>query len=143
MDAKFARTLGFEGHACTLAAVEDKGWIVTVYAYKGELRYEHSTLLLKRTQIKVGRLPAGKVTIEFEMRTPLERAAPAEVAFFINCKQAATGSIERNILAGFTASETFDLGMDSASPVADDCFEQAPFPFTGTIERLHFSKLGD
>jgi hypothetical protein len=49
----------------------------------------------KRTKIKVGRLPAGKVTIAFEMRTPFERAAPAEVAFWINGKQAATGTIER------------------------------------------------
>jgi arylsulfatase len=116
---------------------------VTLYAYKGELRYEYSALLLKRTKIKVGRLPAGKVTIAFEMRTPSERAAPAEVAFLINGKQAATGTVERSIPGGFTGSETFDVGMDTSSPVADDYFEQAPFAFNGTIERLHFSNLGD
>jgi arylsulfatase len=91
---------------------------VTLYAYKGELRYEYSALLLKRTKIKVGRLPAGKVTIAFEMRTPSERAVPAEVTFWINGEQAATGTVERTIPVGFTASETFDVGMDTSSPVA-------------------------
>jgi len=48
---------------------------VSLYASKGDLFYEYSALLLKRDKIKVGKLPAGKVTIAFEMRTPLERAA--------------------------------------------------------------------
>ena len=116
---------------------------MTLYAYKGELCYEYSALLLKRAKIKVGRLPAGKVTIAFEMRTPSERAVPAEVTFWINGEQAATGTVERTIPAGFTASETFNVGMDTSSPVADDYFKQAPFAFNGTIERLHFSNLGD
>jgi len=116
---------------------------VTLYAYKGELRYEYSALLLKRTKIKVGRLPAGKVSIAFEMRTPSERAAPAEVAFWINGEKAASGTVERTIPAGFTASETFDVGIDTSSPVADDYFEQAPFAFNGTIERLHFSNFAE
>jgi len=31
--------------------------------------------------------------------------------------------------------------MDTNSPVADVYFEQAPFPFTGTLKSLHFSYL--
>ena len=54
---------------------------VSLYAYNGELRYEYSALLLKRNKIKVGKLPKGNVKIAFEMRTPMERAAPAEVTF--------------------------------------------------------------
>ena len=63
---------------------------VSLYAFDGELCYEYSALLLKRDKIKVGKLPAGKVKIAFEMRTPLERAAPAEVKFWINGKEAAS-----------------------------------------------------
>ncbi len=33
--------------------------------------------------------------------------------------------------------------MDTSSPVADGYFEQAPFAFDGTIERLHFKNLSD
>ena len=115
---------------------------VTLYAYDGELRYEYSSLLLKRDHIDVGKLPVGDVEIEFEMKTPLERAAPAEVRFWINGKEAATGTVGRTIPAGFTASETFDVGMDTSSPVANDYFDRAPFAFNGEIKRIYFENLG-
>ena len=114
---------------------------VTLYAYNGELRYEYSALLVHRTKINVGRLPAGDVTIAMEMRTPGERAAPAAITFWINGQQAYSGTVERTIPAGFTASETFDVGLDTNSPVADDYFDKAPFAFTGTLKRLHFKHL--
>jgi len=114
---------------------------VSLYAVDGELFYEYSALLLKRDHIKVGRLPAGDVTIAFEMRTPLERAAPGQIRFWINGKEAAEGTVERTIPLVFTASETFDVGMDTASPVANDYFDKAPFVFEGTLKRLHFEKL--
>jgi hypothetical protein len=75
------------------------------------------------------------------MRTPMERAAPAELKFWINGEEAATGTVERTIPAVFTASETFDVGMDTSSPVADDYFDQAPFAFEGTLKKLHFTNL--
>ena len=45
------------------------------------------------------------------------------------------------VLAVFTASETFDVGMDTSSPVADDYLDVAPFKFEGTLKRLHFKNL--
>jgi hypothetical protein len=115
---------------------------VSLYALDGELYYEYSALLLRRDKIKLGRLPAGDVTIAFEMRTPMERAAPAELKFWINGKEAATGRVQRTVPAVFTASETFDVGMDTSSPVANDYFDKAPFEFEGTLKRLHFKNLG-
>ncbi|MFG0285359.1 MAG: arylsulfatase [Phycisphaerales bacterium JB039] len=114
---------------------------VSLYALDGELYYEYSALLLKRDKIKVGRLPAGDVTIALEMRTPMERASPAQLTFWINGQKAANGAVRRTIPATFTASETFDVGMDTSSPVADDYFDQAPFEFEGTLHRLHFRNL--
>jgi len=114
---------------------------VSLYALNGELYYEYSALLLRRDKIRVGTLPAGDVTIEFEMRTPLQRAAPAEVRFWINGREAASGTVRRTVPAVFTASETFDVGMDTSSPVANDYFEMAPFAFEGTLKRLHFQNL--
>ena len=114
---------------------------VSLYALDGDLYYEYSALLLKRDRIKVGTLPAGDVTIAFEMRTPLQRAAPAQLKFWINGKEAATGTVQRTVPAVFTASETFDVGMDTSSPVADDYFDRAPFEFEGTLKRLHFTNL--
>jgi arylsulfatase len=111
---------------------------VSLYAVDGELRYEYSALLLKRDKITVGKLPAGKVEIAFEMRTPLERAAPAELKFWINGKEAAGGTVQRTVPLTFTASETFDVGRDTMSPVANDYFDRAPFPFEGKLGHLHF-----
>jgi arylsulfatase len=81
------------------------------------------------------------VTIALEMRTPFERAAPAELTFWINGEEAATGTVRRTVPAVFTASETFDVGMDTSSPVADAYFDRAPFEFEGKLERLHFENL--
>jgi len=114
---------------------------VSLYALNGQLYYEYSALMLKRDRIKVGPLPAGEAMIALEMRTPLERAAPAELKFWINGKEAATGTVRRTVPGTFTASETFDVGMDTSSPVADDYFDKAPFAFEGRLKRLHFENL--
>jgi len=114
---------------------------VSLYALNGDLFYEYSALLLKRDRIEVGKLPAGDVTIALEMRTPLQRAAPAELTFWINGEPAASGTVQRTVPATFTASETFDVGMDTNSPVADAYFDAAPFAFQGTLKRLHFANL--
>jgi len=116
---------------------------VSVFAVDGTLYYEYSALLLKRDKIEVGTLPVGEVQIALEMRTPLERAAPAELKFWINGKEAAGGTVQRTIPLTFTASETFDVGMDTLSPVADAYFDMAPFAFEGTLKRLHFKNLQD
>ena len=76
-----------------------------------------------------------------EMRTPQGWAVPAELTFWVNGEQVKQATIERTIPAGFTASETFDIGIDTASPVADAYFEKAPFEFNGELKRLHFKHL--
>jgi arylsulfatase len=114
---------------------------VSLYALNGDLFYEYSALLLKRDNIKAGSLPVGNVTIALEMRTPLERAAPAAVRFWINGKEAASGTVRRTVPGTFTASETFDVGVDTSSPVADAYFDNAPFAFEGTLKSLRFKNL--
>ena len=110
---------------------------VSLYVIDGELRYDYSSLLLKRTRVAIGRLPKGKVNIVLEMRTPPERAAPAELTFWINGKEAAKATVERTVPAVFTASETFDVGQDTNSPVSDDYFDAVPFKFNGQIRKMH------
>jgi arylsulfatase len=65
----------------------------------------------------------------------------AEVRFWINGKEAASGTVRRTIPLSFTASETFDVGLDTCSPVADAYFEKAPFAFEGKLKRLYFQNL--
>jgi arylsulfatase A-like enzyme len=114
---------------------------VSLFAVDGTLYYEYSALLLKRDTIEVGRLPAGEISIAMEMRTPMGRAAPAELRFWINGEPANGGTVRRTIPAAFTASETFDVGMDTSSPVADAYFDKAPFAFEGELRKLYFRYL--
>jgi arylsulfatase len=114
---------------------------VSLYALNGELYYEYSALLLRRDKIRVGTLPEGEVTIAYEMRTPPGRGVPAELKFWINGEEAATGTVRSTVPAGFTATETFDVGMDLNSPVANDYYDKGPFAFEGTLKRLHFQNL--
>ncbi len=130
-----------EGVDGVLFAMGGYGGGVSLYALDGELYYEYSALLLRRDKIHVGSLPAGDVEIVLEMRTPLQRAAPAELRFWINGEEAAGGTVRRTVPSVFTASETFDVGVDTNSPVADDYYQRAPFAFEGTLKRLHFANL--
>jgi arylsulfatase A-like enzyme len=106
---------------------------VSLYAVDGRLYYEYSALLLRRDKIEVGKLPAGDISITMEMLTPLQRAAPASLTFTINGEPANGGTVRRTVPAVFTASETFDVGMDLNSPVADAYFDKGPFEFEGTL----------
>jgi len=38
--------------------------------------------------------------------------------------------------AAFTASETFDVGVDLGSPVSLEYFDRRPFAFAGTINKV-------
>jgi hypothetical protein len=114
---------------------------VSLYVIDGELRYEYSSLLTKRDHIVVGKLPAGNVKIAMVMKTPLHRAAPAALTFWINGKEVAKGVVERTIPAAFTASETFDVGTDTNSPVANDYVDKPEFKFDGKISRLYVKNL--
>ena len=124
-----------------LFAMGGFGGGVSLYAQDGELYYEYSALLIKRDKIHVGSLPAGAVKIDMEMRTPPERAAPAELTFWINGEKANGGTVQRTIPSAFTASETFDVGKDLNSPVAEAYYDEAPFPFEGSLTRLRFVYL--
>ncbi len=73
----------------------------------------------------------------------MERAAPAEVKFWINGNDAIAGTVQRTVPGTFTASETFDVGCDTCSPVADGYFDKAPFKFGGKLKRLCFKNLQD
>jgi arylsulfatase len=37
----------------------------------------------------------------------------------------------------FTANDCLDIGVCLGSPVSMDYYKRAPFPFEGTIERVH------
>jgi hypothetical protein len=54
----------------------------------------------------------------------------------VDGKEVAKGTVKRTVPAAFTASETFDVGVDLGSPVSLDYFDRAPFKFDGTIKKV-------
>ncbi|MDD1649223.1 MAG: hypothetical protein LUO80_02355 [Methylococcaceae bacterium] len=62
--------------------------------------------------------------------------APAEVVLIVDGHEVARTTVKRTVPAAFTASESFDVGIDLGSPVALDYFERRPFKFVGKIENV-------
>lgn len=51
----------------------------------------------------------------------------------VNGKTVAEGKVPISAPLAFTANDCLDIGSDLGSPVSLDYFDQAPFPFNGTI----------
>ena len=117
----------------------------TVYMDEGHLCAEYNTISVERYKVR-SHIPvdSGKQQIEVELL--FDEKAPQSAATLtmrVGGKQVAKGRIDRSVPAGFTASETFDIGIDLGSPVALDYHERAPFAFSGKIEKVHVRYLGD
>jgi arylsulfatase len=153
MAPKFAS--GFSTHAVIEAELPEKAGGVlycvggisagfTVYLDEGVLKAEYNAMTLNRYKIaSTAPLTKGPTTIEVDVKydSP-QREGPATVTFTVNGKQVGQGRIERTVPGPFTASETFDVGMDLGSPVALDYHDRAPFEFNGTINRIHIAYTG-
>jgi len=152
MAPKFAS--GFSTHALIEADLPDKASGVlycsggisagfTVYMDEGFLKAEYNAMTLDRFTVASERpIPAGPATIEVEVRfDALQRESPATVTFTVDGQQVGQGRIGRSVPATFTASETFDVGMDLGSPVSLDYHDRAPFAFNGTIETIRIRYL--
>src|SRR5208283_4107934 len=85
-------------------------------------------------------LGEGKHTIVFDFK--YDGPGPAKGGtgvLSVDGKEVDRKTVEHTIPLIMTVDETFDVGMDTGSPV-DDSYE-LPFKFTGTIDKLTF-KLG-
>jgi len=109
---------------------------LTLYMDQGELVYEYNMLIIERTRVRAkGKLAAGRHRIEVD--TVIARpGASAEVVLRVDGAQVARTTVKRTVPAAFTASESFDVGIDLGSPVSLDYFDRRPFRFDGRIEAV-------
>jgi arylsulfatase A-like enzyme len=109
---------------------------LTLYMDQGELVYEYNMMVIERYKARSQeKLSAGRHRIEVDT-TIAKPGAPAEVAIRADGKEVARTTVKRTVPAAFTASETFDVGVDLGSPVSLDYFDRAPFAFTGKIAQV-------
>jgi arylsulfatase len=78
------------------------------------------------------------VETKFESR---ERRGGGTITFWVDGEQVGQGRFEDSVPVIFTASETFDIGMDLGSPVSLDYYERAPFKFNGLIEKINIKYI--
>jgi arylsulfatase len=81
------------------------------------------------------KIAAGKHSVDVSTKIA-KPGAPAEVVLSVDGIEVARTTVKRTVPAAFTASETFDVGVDLGSPVSLDYFDRAPFAFDGTIEEV-------
>jgi arylsulfatase len=104
---------------------------------KGYLIYEYNMLIIEQYAAKsTVSLAAGKHTIE--VTTDIKGPGGAgTVTLVVDGKEIGKTDLERTVPAVFTATETFDVGIDLGSPVSLNYYDRRPFEFDGKIETVH------
>ena len=83
------------------------------------------------------KLAAGKRHIEvITSLTSNKPLSPAQVVLTVDGREVARTTVKRTVPAAFSASETFDVGVDLGSPVSLEYFDRRPFRFDGTINSV-------
>ena len=118
-----------------LYAMGGAGGGLTLYLDKGQLVYEYNMMIIERYVARsVSPVAAGKhrivVTTRLASAKPL---SPADVVLTVDSMEVARTTVGRTVPAAFSASETFDVGVDLGSPVSLDYFDRRPFKFDGKI----------
>ncbi len=115
-----------------LYALGGSGGGLTCFMENGKLTYEYNMFLIENYSATTDKIAPGRHTIEIV--TKMEKpGAPATVTISIDGKQAAVCNVGRTVPAAFSATETFDVGIDMGSSVSLKYHNKTPFSFNGKI----------
>ncbi|MCI4428011.1 MAG: arylsulfatase [Burkholderiales bacterium] len=121
-----------------LYALGGSGGGLALYMDKGQLVYEYNMMIIERY---IARSPApiaaGKHRIE--VSTKLQSARPlsaADVVLKVDGQEVARTTVARTVPGAFSASETFDVGVDLGSTVSLDYMDRRPFRFDGKVAKV-------
>jgi arylsulfatase len=109
---------------------------LTLFMDKSELVYEYNMMEIERYSVRSrNRISAGKRRIEVDT-TIAKPGGPADVVLKVDGEEVGRVTVKRTVPAAFTASESFDVGVDLGSPVSPAYFDRRPFRFDGHIEKV-------
>jgi hypothetical protein len=109
--------------------------------YKGKPVFLYNFLDLERFRwVGQQALAPGKHTIVFDFKYDGPGFGKGGGVLSVDGKQVASQSIPHTIPFLMTLDETFDIGVDTRTPVDDNDY-QVPFRFTGKIGKVTY-KLG-
>ena len=81
-------------------------------------------------------LPEGPATIRVEFVSDGGVGKGGRVELYVNDKKVGETRVDKTVPGRFSADETFDIGVDTGSPVSADY--KSPNAFTGTIKKVTF-----
>jgi arylsulfatase len=127
-----------ENSSGVLYALGGSGGGLSLYLDQGQLVYEYNMMIIERyTARSNSRIPAGRHRIEaITTLASAQPLSPAEVVLKLDGQEVGRTTVKRTVPAAFSASETFDVGVDLGSTVSLDYFERRPFRFDGTIHKV-------
>ena len=104
---------------------------------KGRLIYEYNMMIIEQYTAKSQDvLAAGKHKIVID--TDIKGLGQAgTVTLTVDGKEVAETELKRTVPGAFTATETFDVGIDLGSSVSLNYYPHRPFEFNGEINRFH------
>lgn len=109
---------------------------LTFFMENGKLVYEYNMMIIERYTVESpDKLTAGRHQIEVLTKIA-KPGAPASIEILVDGKMVAKGEVSRTVPAAFTASETFDVGIDLGSPVSLRYHKKTPFKFSGNIKSV-------
>jgi len=127
-----------ENASGVLYALGGAGGGLTCYMDNGHLVFEYNLMIIDRSIAKSQeKIAPGKhiIVVETNLKVP-RPGAPADIVLSVDGKEMARTSPKMTVPAAFTASESFDVGVDLGSPVSREYFERRPYQFEGKISRV-------
>jgi len=109
---------------------------LTLYMDQGHLVYEYNMLLIEKyTARSQHKLAPGRHTILVDSSIPKPGAAGV-IEITVDGQPIGRAAVRRTVPGAFTASETFDVGIDLGSPVSLVYDQRRPFRFNGKIRQV-------
>jgi arylsulfatase len=125
-----------EGASGVLYALGGSSGGVTLYMDKGHLIYLYNMMIIEQYEARsAAPIAAGRHKIE--VVTDIAGPGKAGTAtLLVDGKEVGRADLKRTVPLAFTASETFDVGIDLGAPVAEAYAGRRPFEFNGTIRTV-------
>jgi arylsulfatase len=114
------------------------GWGLLLMDGKPEFVHAFSNQAQHKYRVaSTEKLAPGQHTIRFDFQYDGGgRGKGGTGALLVDGRQVAKGRIERTVPNRFSLDETFDVGLDTGTPVVEDYTGQMPFKFSGKLVRV-------
>jgi arylsulfatase len=115
---------------------------VTLFMDEGHISFEYNMMMIERYNTRSDKI-IGPGRHKIQVATTIAGPGSAgTVVIEVDGVDYARLNLDRTVAFAFTASETFDVGIDLGSPVSTQYYDRRPFAFTGKIRTVDV-QLGD